>query len=362
MPITPFPADGPCCSIPPVFADEINYTDNGNLWTLQGDMEPMGGAWAFANSSGLTIEYQSCYIGSGFTACGPSSENLANEGSMDSSIYGDLGAIPVYAGSPIINSPGLVPRITPVPLAQVFSIDVNIPYHSYYSGCREDFGDGGAGCTYEFTPGTMPIGTPSPFDSATFGFDVGGNYDIVSVAEVCNPNNDCASNELQLAAYTSGGGSSISIPVLNSTFIPYQANNNITIATDRSTFIDFYADNILLYSSSTLPIKQNLNYGTGVLEFSTRTSINNETDIVTFSNARAYSSSHITVGGLSSGMTVLVKGPNGFSVAANANSLGVASVDVSNEQTGLTVRVELNGSVIASYNTPVNAGSHFNLT
>src|SRR5487761_1269071 len=151
MPQAIFPNDGPCCG--GQAGDEINYTDNGNLWALQGDIDVGGspeGAWASANNSGLSITYNTCiyayiseYETSGYV-CGPHHEYLQGEGPYDSSIYGDLGAIPVCPPSTCGNRPLVLtassyfgsrnvydsPSITPVPSsATVFSIDVNLPYH-----------------------------------------------------------------------------------------------------------------------------------------------------------------------------------------------------------------------------------------
>jgi hypothetical protein len=363
---TNFAGDGPCCSNPQRFGNEINYTDNGNLWTLQGDLEPMGGAWAAANSSGLTLNYQSCPTNSNLSSCGPHSERWrGNESSIDSSIYGDLGGIPVCPPSlcdfPRLGSgsfglglnsafPGAVPSITAVPSgAEVFSIVVDIPYHNYFSSCSPDNNLTGpaTGCTYEGS---------SPYDGATFGFDVEGNYDTVSVAEVCPCN--ATSNSLQLAAYTSGGGASI-IQDLNLTTISYGFTplHRITIATDRSTFLYMYVDNKLLYSSSKLPIPQN-GPSTGALEFALRTSVNDvEPNVATFSDVTVYSTSTITVTGLSSGMSVGVSGPSGFNATASTNSTGDAVVNVSDQPTDLTISVSYNGNVIATYSSNVSAGA-----
>jgi hypothetical protein len=380
---TSFMGDGPCCSSPPAYQDEINYTDNGNLWTLQGDLNPSDctpiaattGCWAMANSSGLTLEYQTCPNKGNLTLCGPWHENWQDhEGSMDSSMYGDLGAVPVC-------SKGCDPRgrggtffgpsdasFTNQPLssvpsdALVFSIEVSLPYHSYYPSCTENTVPipAGAGCTYEFVPGTMPLTTPSPYDSATLGFDVGGNYDIVSVAEVCPCTS--SSNSLEMSAYTSNGGSSINLPTLNTTTIPnFTPTHKLTIVTDRKTFIAIYVDNNLLYYSTTLPIQQNPIDGSGVMEFSTRTNINNETDIVTYSNATVYSTSTITATGLSPGMTLVVHGPNGFVATGTANSTGIAAVEVAAEPENLTVSVQLNGNTVATYSGTVSAGAVFKL-
>ena len=362
MSLTQFSHDGPCCGASPGEGGMINYTDNGNTWVLQGDIEP-GAAWASANASGLTL-ISACDPNDP-SYCGPHNEFWGDHEAFDDvSIYGDLGGIPVgsdgddtpammsTASSPFsVADRNLATPITSVPSnATVFSAQVYIPYYNYFSSCKEDTGSGGPGCTYELYP----------YDSATLGFDVAGNYDIVSIAEICG-DSSCTTNALQMSAYTSSGGGSVD-QVLNSTIVPtYTPQHKLTIATDRRTFVDFYVDNILLFSSSTMPIEQNPSFG-GVLEFSIRTSINNETDSVTFSNITAYSSSHITASGLSNGMSLIVNGVAGFSETALANSDGMATVDVSSNPSNLMVSVVLDGNVIANYSNPVNAGAEFKLT
>ena len=381
MPKTIFPNDGPCCG--GQAGDDINYTDNGNLWTLQGDIDVGGspnGAWASADSVGLSITYNTCiyayiseYSTSGYV-CGPHHEYLQGEGPYDSSIYGDLGAIPVCPPSSCGNRPLVFPAssyygsenlyaypsITPVPgSATVFSIDVNLPYHNFYSACQQDTQSNSTdplaplndGCTYESSIG--------PYDSASLGFDVGGNYDIVGIAEVC----PCTgtTNSLQMFAYTSNGGASIT-KILNITTISdFTPFHKLTVATDRRTFVDFYVDNALVYSSSTMPIEQSINYG-GVIEFSTRTNINHEADIVTFSNATIYSNSTITATNLPSGAVLSVTGLDGFSANETADPNGKAVVDVSAEPTNLIVSVKSNGETIATYTEPIDAGAVLNLS
>ena len=381
MPQAIFPNDGPCCG--GQAGDEINYTDNGNLWALQGDIDVGGspeGAWASANNSGLSITYNTCiyayiseYETSGYV-CGPHHEYLQGEGPYDSSIYGDLGAIPVCPPSTCGNRPLVLtassyfgsrnvydsPSITPVPSsATVFSIDVNLPYHNFYSTCQQDTKSNSTdplaplndGCTYESTIG--------PYDSASLGFDVGGNYDIVGIAEVC----PCTStaNSLQMFAYTSNGGASITKILNITTIADFTPFHKLTVATDRRTFVDFYVDNLLVYSSSTMPIQQSTNYG-GVIEFTTRTNINHEADIVTFSNAAVYSNSTITATNLPSGAILSVTGPDGFSSNETADPNGKAVVDVSAEPMNLIVSVKSNGETIAKYAQPVNAGAVLNLS
>ena len=320
MGTTYFPSDGPCCGGGP--GAVVVYNDQGNQWVWQGDIEP-GTAWASSNGTGLTVTYDT-------SAGGPHHEFYGDrEAFDDSSIYGDLNNVPANA--------------------TLFSVDVSMPYYNYYSYCSQDYGNGSNGCSYELTP----------YNSAALAFNVDGSYDVVSIAEVCNY--PCTSNALQLSAYTSAGGSSL-LQTLNTVTIPnYTSSHRLTIATDRKSFIDFYVDNILLYSNTTMPISQPTGVP-GQVELSMRTSVNNETDAVTFSNFTAYANSTISASGLSrQGMTLVVNGTNGFNASSIASSNGTATVNVSPNPVNLTVSIELNGKIIATYNVTVSAGAQFQL-
>ncbi|MGI0091876.1 MAG: hypothetical protein ACREBS_09215 [Nitrososphaerales archaeon] len=323
MSTTFLPADGLCCG--GSASDDINYSDNGNLWVLGADKNP-GNAWASANSTGLTINIQTCADSSNLTNCGPLQEARAGESFNDISVYGDLGGVPSNA--------------------TVFSIEASIPNHSYYQNCQQDVSSaGGPGCTYELLP----------YDSAAFALISGGSWVVVSFAEICNT--PCNTNGLQMTAFTSGGGDSV-FKTLATKYNPtYTPVHKLTIATDKKTFIDFYVDNVLLYSNSTMPTSL---MGTGSqLELSMRTSINNETDSATFSNVTASSSSSVVVNGLPAGSAVVVNGTGGFSAIGNAPALsnGTATVNVSPEILNLAVSVELNGKFIATYSKQVDAGA-----
>lgn len=318
-----FPSDGPCCG--GGSGAVVNYNDGGNRWVWQGDIEP-GSAWASANSTGLTVNLQTCFRPS---ACGPNHEFWGDKEAFDDiSIYGDLGGIPGNA--------------------TLFSVDAYLPYHSYYSTCQQDLGSGGSGCTYEI----------APYDGAALAYVANGNYMVVSFAEICN--SPCTSNALQMSAFVSAGGSSIvkTLALINEpTYTPF---HRLTIATDRKSYIDFYVDNTLIYSNSTLPA----NLGSGGLaqiELSQRTSINGEISQVTWSNLQVYSSSMITVGGLSSGMTAVATGPGGFNQTSTANSSsGVAMLNVALQPSNITVSVEQNGKVVDTYAAKVGAGAQLN--
>ena len=319
MATTYIPHDGPCCTQPPVSGGIVNYTDQGNTWAFQGDIEP-GTAWASANSSGLTVSYDT-------SQGGPNHEFWGDhEAFNDASIYGDLAGIPSNA--------------------EVFSVQAYIPYHSYYSSCQQDQGgnSSGSGCTYELTP----------YDSAALAYDVGGNYVVVSIAEIC-ASNPCTSNALQMSAFTSQGGASIVKTLALENNPVYSPLHKLTIATDRKTFIDFYVDNVLLYSNTTMPI--DLSGGGLSLQLSQRTSINNETHSVTWSNAAAFTSSSIAVSGLASGMSLVVNGAGGFSQTAASDSNGVATVNVSLQPQNLTLGIESNGNLILSFPQEVSAGA-----
>ena len=318
-----FPSDGPCCG--GGSGAVVNYNDGGNHWVWQGDIEP-GSAWASANSSGLTVSYQSCFSPD---SCGPHHEFWGdNESFNDASIYGDVGPIPGNA--------------------TLFSVDAYLPYHSYYSTCQQDTGKGGPGCTYEITP----------YDSAALAYVANGNYVVVSVAQVCNT--PCTSNALQMSAFISAGGSSIVKTLAFVTVPNYTALHRLSISTDRKSFMDIYVDNRLIYSNSTMPA----NLGSGgvaQIELSQRTSVNNETSSVTWSNLQVYSSSVITVSGLGSGMGAVATGAGGFNQTSSSSSGGVATLNVAPQPTNISVSVEQNGKTIYSYSGKVGAGAQLSL-
>jgi len=226
----------------------------------------------------------------------------------------------------------------------LYSIYAYIPFHDYYSTCNRDYGNGGFGCVYELYPS----------DSAALAVDVAGNYVVVSVAEICN--SPCTTNGLQMSAFTSQGGDSVVKTLAMQDNPVFSPLHKLTIATDRKTFIDFYVDNTLLYSNSTMPIDLS-GFGSAV-ELSQRTSINNETSSVTWSNFSAYPSSQLSVSGLSAGMNVVVNGTNGFNETVPANfSSGFAVANVSLQPTNLTISVQSNGTTIATFATSVSVGA-----
>jgi hypothetical protein len=317
---TRFPGDGPCCSIPPVYSDIVTYTDNGNTWTWQGDLNP-GSAFASDNGSGFTITYST------MSGCPHSERYGGNEAFDDCSFYGSVGSTPANA--------------------TLFSVDVYMPYYNYYSYCQQDTSAGGSGCTYEIIP----------YNEAALGIDVGGNIVNVAFAEVCN--SPCTSNGMLMLAYTSQGGSSV-LETLNQTTVnSYTPFHKLTIATDRSSYIDLYVDNTLVYSNHTMPI--DLTGGSPAIMLSERTSVNGETDIVTWSNVLAYSSPFITASGLPIGATLVVSGTSGWSSSQVANSNGTAIVNVAPNPSNLSVSVELDGKTLASYSGTVQTGSVFTL-
>jgi hypothetical protein len=249
-----FPGDGPCCSIPPVYSDVINYNDQGNNWTFQGDLNP-GSAYALANNTGFTINYNT-------DAGCPRQEVHGGESSTDCSFYGDLASPPQNG--------------------YVFSVDAYIPYYGFYSSCPHDSGSI-KGCSYEGS---------TPWDEAALGLQAGGNLVNVGFAEVCS-GSPC-SNALELIAYTSQGGSSClsPCPLASSIVTSYTPFHKLTISTDRKTYLNMYVDNILVYSSKTMPITLN---GAYTLELSERTSINGETFAVTWSNVAIYSTNNTSI-------------------------------------------------------------------
>lgn len=317
---TYFPADGPCCG--GTQADVVYYSDNGNSWAFEGDLNP-GRAWLNANSSGLTVSYETCSDPSNPLNCGPHHEHLGDgEAFDDSSLYGDLGNIPSNA--------------------TVFSVTANIPYHPYYQNCQLDSGNGGSGCSYEETP----------YDAAGFALVANGQYLVLSFAETCN--SPCTTNALQVSAYTSGGGSSV-FKILNTTnFATYTAVHKLTISTDRKSYLDLYFDSTLIYSNTTMPV--NMSGAISELQLSQRTSINNETSTVTWSNLEVYSSPSVIVENVPAGATVDVKGSNGFTVSNVQTVNGTAVIDVAVNPVNLSVSVIVDGKTLA-YPASINSGT-----
>ena len=305
MGVKPFPGDGPCCSIPPVYSDVVNYNDNGFHWTWQGDLNP-GSAYASANSSGFTITYST------FAGC-PSQESHT-EAFDDCSFYGTLASVPSNA--------------------TVFSVDAYIPNYSYYSSCQRDVGQGGSGCTYEILP----------YNEAALAIGANGNFIEVAFAEICN--DPCNTNALLMLAYTSQGGSDVAQTLAKIQVPDYTPLHKLTIVTDRRSYIDLYVDNTLIYSNTTMPIDIN---GSGdSIQLSERTSINNVVSHVTWSNMIAYTNDVITANNLPGGSILVVSGPGNFSAKQNATTNGTLIMAVAPELTDLNVSIQMDGKTIAS--------------
>jgi hypothetical protein len=321
---TYFPADGPCCG--GTQSDVVYYNDSGNMFAFQGDLNP-GRAWLYADSSGLTVNYETCPDPSNPLNCGPHHEHLGDsEAFNDASLYGDLGNIPSNA--------------------TLFTITADLPNHPYYQNCQLDSGNGAPGCSYETTP----------FDAAGFALVANGYYLVLSFAETCN--SPCTTNSLEVSAYVSQGGSSID-DVLNTTyFASYTPIHRLTISTDRKSYLNFYFDSTLIYSNRTMPV--NINAPISELELSQRTSINNETESVTWSNLSIYSSSTVSVKNVPAGSTVMINGSNGFAVSQRQATNGTAVIDVSIEPYNLSVTVIVDEKTI-NYPSFVNSGSVLDL-
>src|SRR5579875_1311555 len=288
---------------------------------MTGDFEPSR-AWFFANSSGLTLTQE--------TKNAPHIEWDGQHEENVSELSGVLYQVP-------LNS-------------TVFSIQVFLPnYTQTFANCIYDNNDNG--CSYQ---------GQGPAVSANWALNVYGptfdNSVAVSVAE----------GKGGLITVAAGTAS-----VINGTYVGgkylggfsetnFTSSHTLTISTDRKSFVKLFVDNRLVYANTTLPIS--LSNGTGIaLNFYQFTSVNNETISTTWSNVTTYASNQIIVGNLTSGMSVIASGPGGFNTTVPANASGFAVIDASTSPTGVTIKVVLNGSTIATYPQPVSVGSRLEL-
>jgi hypothetical protein len=324
-----------------------NYNDNGNLWLLQGDFEP-GAAYFNANSSGITLYDQGCstpYYGQPVRECGPYFEWNGNSHEENvSELSGATYGIPSDA--------------------QVFSIYVTLPYYNF-NGCEYNLSS--TGCSYEGYGPTI---------SALWALDVGNagspnSYSVaLSLNEFCSQLTGsfgtCVSttNDLSVGlgtaafvnnSYDASLSKSLSVNVPS---LPYTPNHKLTIATDLHSYFEVWVDNILEYSNTTSPIAAGNNLALNFYQFD---NVNNMTLGTTWKNVTVFANSRISVSGLSSGMTVLATGANGFNATATPNSSGTASLDVSNEPANLSIVAELNGHIVATYSGSVSAGAELKL-
>ncbi len=309
------------------------YLDNGNNWTLDGDIEP-GQGFFLANDSGLTLINPTCNPTptNNIEVCGPWHEAVGDkwEDETVSQVTASLSGLP--------------PDLT------LFSIYLTLPdYSQMFSHCI--FNQSSAyGCSYEGYSAAV-IGV--------FALTVNNTNTIaINAAETGSEGNPTTlSFSAQAAGLING---KIVTETLNSTNAPsFTPSHKFTIATDRKSFIELFVDNTKLYSSESLPI--DLGGSSISISFYQFTSVNNETITTTWKNFTAYDSSAISVTGLQSGMSVFLEGQNGFSESVVANSSGIAVLDVSLDPLDLRISVELGGQTIATYEGTVGAGAQLEL-
>jgi hypothetical protein len=324
------------------------YVDNGVSWVVDGDIEP-GTAWLSANTTGFTLTDQTCSgPGNPLNVCGPYWEWNGDRTFVNGHLVGEENSSEVSA---VLDNK--IPSG-----AQVFSVYLTLPYYNF-DGC--EYNVSSTGCSYEgYGPSIEGLSALDVLTSNSNSYSV-----AVGLAEFCSqlssPFGTCISpsNQISVGISTAAivGGqydSSLSknLPV-SEAILPYSPTHKVTIATDFHSYFDIWVDNTLEYTNSTAPITGQGQLGLNLYQFD---NVDNMTLSTTWSNMTIYSSSQITVTGLSSGMTVTALASGGFNSTATANSSGVATLDVSNEPVNLTIRIELNGQMIATY-SPVNAGA-----
>jgi hypothetical protein len=331
--MTRIPCDYPTCS--------ASYNDNGYQWILDGDFNP-GLADFNANSSGLTLINHTCdpTPTTNITNCGPYHEAVGDRLSENETTT----QVTAYMNGISTN-------------LDLFSINLNIPdYSSIFSTCIFNQSSS-SGCSYE-----------SPYSAgviATFALTVSGTYAngssfsntiAINGAETGLANNPTYLSFAALAAEVTNGKYIATINLANTHSTVYTpGEHTFTIATDWKTYLEMFVDNNMIYSSNTIPIYANgISLSPSFYQF---TDVNNETISTTWSNFRAYSSSAVTVIGLSSGMEVVVTGPGGFLATAVANSSGVAVVEAPLDPLALSVSITLNGATVATYQGSVGVGA-----
>jgi hypothetical protein len=311
-----------------------NYTDNGNLWLIQEDIEP-GIGFIQANSSGITFLDQTCSgPGNPVKVCGPYWEWNGDKRYVNGVLTGEEN-VSELSGA-LYNVPGS---------DQIFSIGLHLPQYSF-AGCAYNISS--TGCSYEGY---------GPSIAGVWALDANNGSIAVSLAE---GNSNQLSVGISTAAFVNGQyDASLSknlVPKVPT--IPYTPNHTLTIATDRNSYIEIWIDNILEYSNSTLPVSLAGNSLT--VNFYQFDDVDNMTLGTVWSNYTAYSGSNVTVTGLQNGMSLLVSGKNGFNETIPANSSGTAVADVTDEPANLNVSIQYNGNTIDTYGSLVNAGAVLN--
>ncbi|MGI0090734.1 MAG: hypothetical protein ACREBS_03405 [Nitrososphaerales archaeon] len=313
----------------------FNYTDNGNPWVVQGDFEP-GAAWLSANSSGFTMTDQACSSpGNPLKVCGPYWEWNGDKRVVNGVITGEENVSELSAALYGVPS-----------TADVFSIYLAMPKYDF-SSCV--LNTSSTGCSFEGT---------GPSITGIWALDAGPNSVAVSLSQAKTG----IYVGISTASFLNGQYQPSLSKNLNASvpFFPtFSPNHKLTIATDRHSYFEVWVDNTLEYSSTKMPV--DLSQSGIALNFYQFDNVNNMTLSTTWKNFTAYSSSFVTVVGLSPAMSIVVNGTNGFSGNANANSTGIAVVDVSDHPTDLQVSVELNGKIVVTYGTTVGAGAQLRL-
>lgn len=333
-----------------------NYNDSGNSWALQGDFEP-GTAFLSANSSGITLTDQTCstpYHDNPLQECGPYWEWNGDKRYVNGVLTGEE------------NVSELSGAISGIPSnAQVFSINVNLPYYNF-KGC--EFNVSSTGCSYE--------GEYGPAITGYWALDVssGSSYYSISMSlsEVCPIQTlygTCTSSTNSLSVGIGTGvvingtyqpNLSESLKPLAPSFASFTSDHRLTIATDLRSYLYIWVDNVLEYSSSTIPFLVPSGSVLG-LNFYQFDNVDNMTLSTTWKDVTVYATPYIFVSGLSPDMTTIVNGAGSFIVSANANSSGIAAVDVAAQPNNLKLAVEQDGKTIATYSAPVSIGTELQL-
>ena len=306
------------------------WSVTGDLGDLQPDID-----WFQANSSGLTLNDQTCSaLALGGVSCGPYQKANLQHTSNFTEVEAGMNNLPANLTA--------------------FSIDVDIPYYPFFQSCV--FNSSQSGCSYEGS---------TPMLAANWALNAYGpitSYSIaLNVAEIRNGTANAlsigASYDQTLCSVV--GCDNDGPRQLNSSFLEgFSSFHRLAIVTDRSTYIEMFVDGRLIYSNHNAEsFFSSAKSGFGVA-FYQYTSVNNETTSTTWSNFSAYPGPDIIVAGLSAQMDVRVTGAEGFNAVADPNQSGVAVVNVISSPSNLTLAVEENGRTITTFQGQLAAGCY----